>query len=420
MEKLVYLVTTDHQFSAFITQQLLHFGYFVQEVRDYKSLENVVANHQSVAIVVDVSYDKAPSFSEHRKLDFSRFQDSKSPLIFISDIDDQEIRLKSIQVGGVAFFVKPVNIVSLIDKLDALYSESNPSQPYRVIIIEDQQQVANYYQMILKMSGMNPHVVTESRDVLRQVREFHPDLILLDTAMPEINGIDLARIIRQIDEYVGIPIVFLSNDVDFSKRIEALDLGGDDFLIKPIKASHLIAVVKSRLERLKTLRSYMVRDSLTNLLNHTAFRNVLSLEVNRSSRQNVPLALAMLDIDHFKKVNDTFGHAAGDSVLKSLARLLQQRLRASDIIGRYGGEEFVTLLLDCEADEALAIMDEIRATFSEIKFYPNEKDALNVTFSGGISTFPEYPNAKILSDAADQALYLAKGSGRNQIKIAKH
>lgn len=418
LDKLVYLVTKDHQFTAYLSQQLFHFGYFVQEVRDYKSLENAIANHQATAIMVDVSLDEGPSGNQNSLVDFNDLQQSKSPLIFFSDSENQAVRLQSIRAGGQAFFVKPVNIVGLIDKLDELHSQGAPSQPYRVLIIEDQQQVANYYQMILKMSGMNPRVVTDSHDVLKQMREFHPDLILLDTAMHEINGIELARIIRQIDEYVGIPIIFLSNEIDFNKRIEALDLGADDFLIKPIKASHLIAVARSRLERLKTLRSYMVRDSLTNLLNHTSFRSVLSKEVSRCTRHGDQLALAMLDLDHFKNVNDTYGHAAGDSVLKSLARLLQQRLRHSDIIGRYGGEEFVILLLNCETEQAMLVMEEIRQTFSEIKFYPNEKSALSVTFSCGISTFPEYSDAKTLSDAADQALYLAKKSGRNQIKIA--
>jgi diguanylate cyclase (GGDEF)-like protein len=180
-----------------------------------------------------------------------------------------------------------------------------------------------------------------------------------------------------------------------------------------------MAVVRSRLERSKTLRSYMVRDSLTNLLNHTAFRNVLSQEVNRCRRQNMAMALAMLDIDHFKMVNDTYGHAAGDSALKGLSRLLQQRLRKSDIAGRYGGDEFVALLLDCEAEQALKIMDEIRSHFSAIEFYPNEARSLSLTFSCGISTFPKYQSAQSLSDSADQALYIAKTGQRNRVIIAQ-
>ncbi len=152
------------------------------------------------------------------------------------------------------------------------------------------------------------------------------------------------------------------------------------FSIKPIKASNLKAVVRSRLERSKILRSYMVRDSLTNLLNHTAFRSVLAQEVNRSRRQKADLSLAMLDIDHFKMVNDTCGHAAGDRVLKGLSRLLQQRVREYDIVGRYGGDELVALLIDCDVNKAFTIMEEIRIHFSEIEFYLNDTKPLSPDF----------------------------------------
>ena len=137
------------------------------------------------------------------------------------------------------------------------------------------------------------------------------------------------------------------------------------------------------------------------------------MEVERAIQENLSLSLAMLDLDKFKKVNDTYGHAAGDSVIKSIARLLQQRLRKTDIIGRYGGEEFVVLFPNCKPDVAKKIMDEIRKNFSEIKFYPNEEQSFSVTFSCGISSFPEAKNAKILSDLADKALYQAKEAGRN-------
>jgi diguanylate cyclase (GGDEF)-like protein len=417
-DKLVYLVTRDHHFASFVSEQITHFGYFVQHVRDIKNLVNLVTDPHSVAILVDILYDDAHN-PEYTILDeISNLHLGSQALIFISEHDDQAVRLKSIQVGGAAFFTKPINIVSLIDKLDSLHRTiSNPQLP-RVLIVEDQDPVASYYQMILKMSGMDAQIATKSNIVLDQVREFHPDLILMDTFMSEINTMDLARVIRQIDDFVSIPIIFLSGEDDFKKRIEALDLGGDDFLIKPIKASHLKAVVRSRLERSKILRSYMVRDSLTNLLNHTSFRNVLAQEVNRSKRQNSELSLAMLDIDHFKMVNDTYGHAAGDSVLKGLSRLLQQRLRTYDIIGRYGGDELVALLIDCDVNHSVKIMEEIRIHFSEIEFYSDDIKALFLTFSCGISTFPKFQTAEELSDSADQALYFAKAGGRNQIHVS--
>ncbi len=416
-ERLVYLVTDEFDFSTHLSQQIIHFGYSIQHIRSIKNLPNFIADKKSAALIIDIpghgDQMEADLFAEINALHIS-----DKNIIFTSGHDDQIIRLKSIRAGGAAFFSKPINIVSLIDKLDILHRTISAPQPSKVFIIENQHTVASYYQMVLKMSGLEAYIASNQGNVLDEMREFHPDLILMNTFLSEINAADLSKVIRQIDDFVGVPIIFLSDDDDFGKRIEALDLGGDDFLVKPIKASHLIAVVRSRLERSKILRSYMVRDSLTNLLNHTTFRNVLTHEVNRCKRQNAALALAMLDIDHFKQVNDTFGHAAGDSALKGLSRLLLQRLRKSDIVGRYGGDEFVALLIDCEGSQAYKIMDEIRVHFSEIEFYPNRAKPLSLTFSCGISTFPKFQTAESLSDSADQALYLAKAGQRNKVMIA--
>ena len=416
-ERLVYLVTRDHRFASYVSKQLTHFGYFIQHVRDIKSLANSVTDNP-ITIIVDLPADESQNPENGVFVEIDKLELSSCNLIFTGEYDDQTVRLKSIQAGGTAFFTKPVNIVNLIDKLDSLHRTISKPQAFRVLIVESDYTVASYYQMILKMSGMDAQIATKSINVLEQVREYHPDLILMDTFMPEINTADLARVIRQIDDFVSIPIIFLSSEDDFTKRIEALDLGGDDFLIKPIKASNLKAIVRSRLERSRILRSYMVRDSLTNLLNHTAFRSVLAQEVNRSKRQNAELALAMLDIDHFKMVNDTYGHAVGDRVLKGLSRLLQQRLRKYDIVGRYGGDEFVALLIDCDIHKAFTIMEEIRIHFSEIEFYPDDTRLLHLTFSCGISSFPGYQTPEELNDSADHALYIAKGNGRNQITLA--
>jgi len=316
-----------------------------------------------------------------------QWQKTSIPFMFISDKNQQDVRLQAVRADGVAFFPKPVDVVSLIDKLDEL-NVAHLIDPYRVLIIEDQTTIANYYQMVLKMAGMTAQVVTDVEKVLVTVDEFHPDLILMDLYMPEVNGIEMAKVIRQIDEYVSIPIVFLSSEDDFVKQM-------------------------------RILRTFMVRDSLTGLLNHTSFRGQLVQEINRCKRQNTSLSVAMLDIDLFKKVNDTYGHATGDTVLKSLSRLLRQRLRKSDIIGRYGGEEFVVILLDAGEDQAFRVMDEIREHFSEVQHFAPRVGPFSVTFSCGIATYPEFPNAALVTDAADQALYIAKNAGRNKVVRAE-
>jgi diguanylate cyclase (GGDEF)-like protein len=265
---------------------------------------------------------------------------------------------------------------------------------------------------------MVTHVVNEPLEVMAPLVDFRPDLILMDVYMPGCDGMDLAAVIRQQEDYVGIPIVFLSTETNPDMHQEALRMGGDDFLTKPIPPDRLIVSITSRVQRSRALRSLMVRDSLTGLLNHTAVKERLSAEIARARRGGEHLALAVIDIDHFKSVNDTYGHPTGDRVLKSLSRLLQQRLRKSDIIGRYGGEEFVVILGGTDGASAVGVLDEIRAHLAHIR-QQAEGAEFSVTFSCGIADFPTYADATDLTQAADKALYEAKRAGRNRVILAE-
>jgi len=164
--------------------------------------------------------------------------------------------------------------------------------------------------------------------------EFTPDLILIDLYMPECNGTDLAKVIRQLDAFVSIPIVFLSAESNLDKQLFAMGLGGDDFLTKPIQSQHLISSVTSRIRRSRMLRSFMVRDSLTGLLNHTAIKDLLDGEVAGAIRQKKPLSFAMIDIDHFKQINDSYGRCRQDNSNES-AGYYPQRLFPVASSGRW-------------------------------------------------------------------------------------
>jgi len=261
-------------------------------------------------------------------------------------------------------------------------------------------------------------VASEPSDVLEVLEHFRADLVLMDLYMPHCSGPELASVLRQIPGYVSLPIIYVSSETDLLRQFDALRVGADGFLTKPITPERLVEEVRLRAERMRTLRSLMVRDSLTGLFNHNTILQFLEVAVATARRHGSVLCFAMLDIDRFKRVNDVYGHTAGDQVLMALSRTLRLRLRESDLIGRYGGEEFAVVLSDSDADTAHQLLDNLRASFATLSFFADGKE-FRCTFSAGVAAFPACADdARHLVEVADRALYRAKHDGRNRIAIA--
>jgi diguanylate cyclase (GGDEF)-like protein len=194
-------------------------------------------------------------------------------------------------------------------------------------------------------------------------------------------------------------------------------LGGDHFLTKPFNPVFLNVIIKSKIDRYRALRRSMYHDSLTGLLNHTSGKSTLDLQLSTMMQEGDHLSVVMMDIDHFKRVNDEHGHPVGDQVIRSLSWLLKQRLRKQDVLCRYGGEEFLIGLPHADGAQALAIMDRIRQDFSQIR-HPVGETFFQATASGGIASYPGTSSADALIKAADEALYEAKRAGRNCLRRA--
>lgn len=412
-EKPVFLVEDNTDVAENLAVQIDYYGYQTRLFGNLSDFLKTLEKIEPLVIIMDIRLpdgDGADIMMEVQKK-----RDKPLPVIFISAMNDLETRLRAVRAGGTAYYNKPVDPARLIDNLDSLVADGDP-EPYRVLIVDDSRFLAEHLSTILKAAGMKIMIVTDPLKVMKPLGEFKPDLILMDVYMPGCSGLELGRVIRQQEAFVSIPIVYLSSETDTDMQLEAISLGGDDFLTKPIRPEHLVSTVTSRGRRSRILRSVMDQDGLTGLLNHTRTKEHLDREIERAKRQQGTVSFAMVDIDKFKIVNDTYGHPAGDRVIKNIARMLKQRLRKIDVVGRYGGEEFAVILPDTDGVNAKKIMDDLRIAFSQIK-HQHEDTEFKVTFSCGVATYPACSTALSLNESADRALYDAKLKGRNRVEI---
>jgi len=266
-------------------------------------------------------------------------------------------------------------------------------------------------------AGLEVCRVNDPSRLLTSLSEFRLNLVLMDMQMGRYSGATLARMIRFDPEWLGLPIVYLSLEENRELQLDALSHGGDDFLTKPISDSYLQRAVLVRCYRARQLEKLASLDSLTGLLKHALAKTEIEHEYARCRRAGETTVVAMLDLDHFKRVNDLYGHRAGDMVIKGVANLLRHRLRKSDIIGRYGGEEFVVALVNCTLADARHAMESVCERLSKIVFNAGGQE-FTVTLSVGLAPLNDYPTAEAAIEAADRALYERKQSGRNGVTLA--
>jgi diguanylate cyclase (GGDEF)-like protein len=412
---LIYVLEDDEETAKHLTLTLATFGYQIQSYKRIAELDVALKVQLPDALILDISLPD----EEQTGLDYiAGFQHTLTealPVLVLTSHDSFEHHLQAVRIGARGYFVKPLNTTALEARLQRLLAVRR-REAFRVLIVDDDQLLAEHYALVLQGAGLRAEILLDPSQIYEGLNRFRPDVVLLDVMMPGCSGPELAQLIRLQDEWLSVPIIYLSSETDGERQLAALVKGGDDFLTKPITDTALIVAVFARAQRARQLADMMTKDSLTGLLQHARVKERLSHELQRSERTGEPLSVVMLDIDHFKRVNDSYGHLIGDQVISSLANLLKQQLRKTDIIGRYGGEEFLLILPDCNQQQAFGLVEQLRQSFASLPF-SFDYQSFHCTFSAGICQAVATDQTDQLIDQADKALYSSKHAGRNQTQL---
>lgn len=280
----------------------------------------------------------------------------------------------------------------------------------KILIVDDDRTYAASLNTILSKAGYETFVAYEGKTIFETVKKFMPDLILLDIVMPEINGFQIKAKLNKNASTAAIPVIFVTVKDEIPGKIEGFHLGADDYIIKPFNQEELLARIDAILNKKSFYEKISMTDGLTGLYNVRFFKRQFALFFNTAKRYKKVFSLAIIDINKFKHINDKHGHAAGDFVLKKFSSIAKKVLRESDIIARYGGDEFVIIMPETSARYATDAIKRLRDKIEGKTFrFHDAKLELRFSFSAGIATYSNDLKSKSkMFKLADERLYKNK------------
>jgi diguanylate cyclase (GGDEF)-like protein len=306
-----------------------------------------------------------------------------------------------------------------------------PQTP-KLLVVDDEPPILDLLKRRLEALGCTVHTLPGGSRVVQTARDLMPDLILLDVMMPDLDGFSVCQALKADALVRDIPVIMMTARSEVDSRIKGLEMGAHDYVPKPFEASELVARIRAALrvkqlqdelkEANRKLERLATSDPLTDLPNRRTFDEQFFLAVERSRRSGEALSVMMIDLDRFKRINDTYGHQVGDDALRALGRLVSGRRRVTDLVGRYGGEEFVWVLPGAPAAAAVEVGEWLRRAVEELAV-ESESGPVRFTVSAGITTYDPTTDGPIgataILETADEALREAKAQGRNRVVLKR-
>ncbi len=412
----------------------------------------ICARGQIDIVLLDVMMPEMDGFEVCRRLK-SDPRTHHIPVVMVTALDQISDRIKGLEAGADDFLNKPVDDTQLLARVKSLVRlkvltdelraravtgqqiaieeaaramDAIQSDAGRILLIDTDEKGSERLASYLAPQHHSVSILIDPRDVAFAASEASYELALISSRLGNVDPLRVVSQLRTIERTRLVPIMLVAEETDRPMVVRALDLGVNDFILRPVERHEFVARVKTQIRRhryavelresVSSTMQLAVVDELTGLYNRRYFDRHLGLMFTKAQQQGRHMSLMMLDLDHFKSVNDTHGHGAGDEVLKEFALRLQRNIRGVDLACRYGGEEFVVLMPDTDSVVAGSVAERVRSAVADRLFSIDDKEQLSLTVSAGIASIgDEDVSPEALLKRADNALYEAKHKGRNRV-----
>jgi diguanylate cyclase (GGDEF)-like protein len=374
----------------------------------------LAAHERPALVLLDLTFD-GETDAAYELLSELTGGPTPTPVVVLTVRDSLHERVEVARRGGRGFIPKSASSQQTLDQVMLLIERSTEVETTLLAVDDDPIQLA-MVKALLEADGIRVHTLGDPLRFWTELERVRPDIVLLDVDMPGINGVDLCRVLRNDRRWASAPVLFLTAQRDERVIKEMFAAGADDYLIKPVRPDELLVRIRNRLDRFKLHRLLAETDALTGVPNRASTTHGFERLLRMAKRLDQPVSLALLDLDRFKAINDHHGHAAGDAVLRKLGELLLLAFRGEDVVGRWGGEEFVVGMYASPRDDGVQRLRGVLARFAEERFAGADSKPFSVTFSCGVAVYPlDGLDAPALERTADAALYRAKAAGRARV-----